>query len=133
MSNTETKAAASWSRPSASGASAPASIDPLGQRPGPRRARRPISAARARASSRTSAAGTTRSASPMPQGLVGADLATGEDHVLGPAHAHQAGQALGGPAAGDDAEQDLGLAETGVVGHHPQVAGQGQLEPPPRA
>ena len=32
-------------------------------------------------------------------------------------------------AAGDHAQGDLGQAEDGVVGRHPQVAGQGQLEP----
>ena len=41
--------------------------------------------------------------------------------------ADQAGQALGPAAAGDDAEQDLGLAEAGPVGRDAQVAGQGQL------
>ena len=39
----------------------------------------------------------------------------------------QAGEALGAATAGDDAEQDLGLAEAGVVAGDAQVAGQRQL------
>ncbi len=61
------------------------------------------------------------------QGLVGPDLPTGEDQVLGPGGADQTGQALGAATAGDDAEQDLGLAPPGGVGAHAEVAGQRQL------
>ena len=43
-------------------------------------------------------------------------------------------KALGAPAAGDDAEQHLGLAEAGLLGgRDAQVAGEGQLAAPPRA
>ena len=38
------------------------------------------------------------------------------------------GQALRGAATGDDAEEDLGLPETGVFGDDAQVARQGELE-----
>ena len=65
------------------------------------------------------------------EGLVGFDLAAGEDHVLGASRPHEPGQALGPAGAGDDAEQDLGLAEGGGLGRHPQVAGQGQLASAP--
>ena len=49
------------------------------------------------------------------QRLRGADLAAAEDQVLGPGRADQPGQALGAAAAGDDAEQHLGLAELGLL------------------
>src|SRR4051794_40062734 len=63
------------------------------------------------------------------QRLGGPQLAPAEDEVLGPGGTHQAGQALGPTPAGDDAEQDLGLAEAGVLGGDAQVAGQSQLAP----
>ena len=37
------------------------------------------------------------------------------------------GEALGAAGAGDDAEEDLGLAELGVVGRDPEVAGERDL------
>ena len=54
-------------------------------------------------------------------------VAAAEHQVLGPGRADQAGEALGAAAAGDDAEQDLGLTEAGVVAGDAEVAGQGQL------
>ena len=64
---------------------------------------------------------------PDAQRLLGADLAAGEDQVLGPGRADEAGQPLGAAAAGDDAEQDLGLAEPGRCRRDPEVARQRQL------
>jgi hypothetical protein len=59
--------------------------------------------------------------------LVGAEEATRVDHRLGPRRADQPGQPLGAAGPGDDAQEDLGLAEPGVVGRKPEVGGQGQL------
>ena len=61
------------------------------------------------------------------QRLVGLDEPAGEDQVLGPARADQAGQPLGAAGARDDAEQHLGLAERGVVGGDPDVGAQREL------
>ena len=65
---------------------------------------------------------------PDRQRLLGPDLATGEDELLGPGRPDQAGQALGAAAAGDHAEQDLGQPEAGVLGADTEVAGQRQLQ-----
>jgi hypothetical protein len=62
-----------------------------------------------------------------PQRLLGVHHPAGEDQVLGPRRADQPGQPLGAARAGDEAELDLGLAELGVVGDDPPVAGQRQL------
>ena len=62
-----------------------------------------------------------------PQRLVGLHLPTGDDEVLGPGRPDEAGQPLRAAPAGDDAEQDLGLAEHGLLRGDPVVAGQGQL------
>ena len=64
---------------------------------------------------------------PHRQRLVGAHLTAGEDQVLGPARADQAREALGAAAAGDDAEQDLRLAEASLLAGDAEVAGQRQL------
>ena len=64
------------------------------------------------------------------QRLVGADLTTREDEILGPRRSHEAGEALGATTAGDDAEQDLGLPETCGGGGEAQIAGQRQLAAP---
>ena len=61
------------------------------------------------------------------QRLLGADLAAREDQVLRPRRPDEAGQPLRAAAAGDDAEQHLGLAEPGRRAAHAQVAGQRQL------
>ena len=55
------------------------------------------------------------------------DLTAGEAQLLGPARADEPGQALRAAAAGDDAEQDLGLAEHGPRRGDAVVAGQRQL------
>ena len=73
--------------------------------------------------------GTTSSTRPMRRASSAFDLAAGEDQVLGPGGPDQAGQPLRAAAAGDDAEQDLGLAEHGLLGGDAEVAGQGQLAP----
>ena len=64
---------------------------------------------------------------PDAQRLVGLDLAAGDAQLLGPARADQPGQALRAAAAGDDAEQDLRLAEHGPLAGDAVVAGQRQL------
>ena len=46
--------------------------------------------------------------------------------LLGP---DQPGQPLGAAGAGDDAEQDLGLAEHGVLGGEPDVGAERELAP----
>ncbi len=51
----------------------------------------------------------------------------GEDQVLGPRGADQPGHPLGAAASRDDPEQDLRLAQLGVVGAHPAVAAQRHL------
>ena len=61
------------------------------------------------------------------QRLVGLDEPAGEDQVLGLAGADQPGEPLGAAGAGDDAEQDLGLAEHGVLGGEPDVGAQREL------
>ena len=55
------------------------------------------------------------------------DLAAGEAQLLGPARPDEAGQPLRAAAAGDDAEEDLGLAEHGPRAGDAVVAGQRQL------
>ena len=64
---------------------------------------------------------------PDAQRLVGLDLATGDAQLLGAARADQPRQALRAAATGDDAEQDLGLAEHGPLTGDPIVAREGQL------
>ena len=61
------------------------------------------------------------------ESLVGTHGSAAQARGPWPGRPHQAGEALGAAAAGDDAEQDLGLAEAGVVAGDAQVAGQGQL------
>ncbi len=63
--------------------------------------------------------------------LVGLHLAAGHDQLLAPRRPDEAGQALRAAAAGDDAEQDLGLAEHGPLGRDAVVAGQRQLAAAP--
>ena len=59
--------------------------------------------------------------------LVGVDHAAGQDQLLGVADVGRAGEPLGAAPAGDDPEVDLGLAEVGVLGREPDVAGQRHL------
>ena len=61
------------------------------------------------------------------QRLVGLHLAAGDHQLLGPAGADGARQPLRAAAAGDDAEQDLGLAEHGSLAGDAVVARQRQL------
>ena len=61
--------------------------------------------------------------------LVDLDLAAREAQLLGPARPDEAGQALRPAAAGDDAEQDLGLPEDGPRPGDAVVARQRQLAP----
>ena len=68
-------------------------------------------ATRARAAAYTSSASTTSSTRPIAQRLVGGDEPPGEDQVLGLGRPDQRAEALGAAGAGDEAEQDLGLAE----------------------
>ena len=55
------------------------------------------------------------------------DEAPGEDELLGPRRTDEPGEALRAAGAGDDAEQDLRLAEPGVVAGDAQVAAQREL------
>ena len=61
------------------------------------------------------------------QRLLGAHVPAGEDQVLGLRRADQPGQPLGAAGAGDDAEQDLRLADLGRGAQHPEVGAQRQL------
>ena len=63
------------------------------------------------------------------QRLLGPDHPAGEDEVLGPGAADQAGEALGAAAAGDEPERDLGQADLGAGVDDAEVAGQRELEP----
>ena len=79
------------------------------------------------AASYTSSAGTTSSTRPIRERLLGVHEAAGEAHVLRPRRADQPRQPLRATRTGDDAEQDLGLTELGVVGGDPPVGAQRQL------
>ena len=99
----------------------------LGRPQGERRAPGPAGAAHSTPPAYTSSAGTTRSTSPMASASSALDHPAGEDQVLGPGRADQPGQPLGAAGAGDQAEQDLRLAELGVLGGDPEVGAQRQL------
>ena len=60
-------------------------------------------------------------------GLLCADHLPGEDQLQRPALADQPGQALRSPAAGDDADRDLRLAELGGLDGEPDGAGHRHL------
>ena len=77
----------------------------------------------------TSASGTTRSTSPIAQRLVGADEPAAEDEVLGARRTDQPRQPLRAAGAGDDAEQDLGLAELRALARDAEVGAQRELAP----
>jgi hypothetical protein len=66
---------------------------------------------------------------PDAQRLLGPHLPSRQDHLLGPTRPDQTGQPLRAAAAGNDAEEDLGLAEHGPFGRDAHVAGQSQLAP----
>ena len=59
--------------------------------------------------------------------LVGIDESPREDQVLGLGWPDQPGQPLRAARPGDDAEQDLGLTELGVVSREAYVGRQGHL------
>ena len=127
--NTSANRSCSRSRPPAS-VRLEAVVDrPLGERLArrrrPRRARRPTRAPRRGPRPRA----TTRSTRPMRSASSARDLPAGEDDVLGARRTDQARQPLRAAAAGDDAEQDLGLAELGVVGGDAEVARERELAP----
>ena len=61
------------------------------------------------------------------QRLVGLDLAPGDAQLLGPARADESGEPLRAAAAGDDAEEDLRLAEHGPRPGDAVVAREGEL------
>src|SRR5690606_39186959 len=61
------------------------------------------------------------------QRLLRLDHPAAEDEVLGPGRPDQAGQPLRAAGAGDDAEQDLGLAQLGVAAGDAEVTAHGQL------
>ena len=65
----------------------------------------------------------------MRERLLRLDEAAREDEVLGLRRADEAGEPLGAAGPGDDAEQDLGLAEPRVVGRDAEVAGERDLAP----
>ena len=124
--NTSTNSSCSSPSPSASVMPRPSSMARLA-RAWAATAPAASSPARSIARSCSSSGGTTSSTRPMAQRLVGLHLTAGEDEVLGPRGADQAGQPLGAAATGDDAEQDLGLTERGAVRCDAEVAGQRQL------
>ena len=62
------------------------------------------------------------------QRLGGVDHPAAEHDVLGPGRADQAGQPLRPAGPGDDAEQDLGLADPGPLPRDPEVGGQRELQ-----
>src|SRR5262249_11162583 len=63
------------------------------------------------------------------QRLRRADEAPGEHDVLGPRGPDEPGQPLGAAGPGDDAEEDLGLAQAGTLARDPEVGAQRQLQP----
>ena len=63
------------------------------------------------------------------QRLGRADHPAAEHDVLGPGRADQAGQPLRSAGPGDDAEQDLGLADPGPLPRDAEIGGEGELEP----
>ena len=65
------------------------------------------------------------------QGLLGMHTAAAVDDLLGAAEAHEARQALGAAGAGDDAQQDLGLAEDRIIRRQAEVGGHRQLTAAP--
>ena len=63
-----------------------------------------------------------------PVGLGGVHPPAGHADLQGPGVADQLDQALGAAEVGHQAEGHLGHGELGVLGEHPQVAGEGELE-----
>ena len=100
-----------------------ASRDPS-RRPRPGRARAAQCSARA---PRPRRRGTTRSTMPDRERFVGAHLPAAPDQLLRPRRADQARQALRAARAGNDAEQDLGLADARRLRRDAQVAREREL------
>ena len=67
-----------------------------------------------------------------PIGLLDVNGVPSEDHLLGPAHADDAAQALGAPTAGDDAKPYFRQGKLGVLRRKANVAGKGDLTPAPK-
>ncbi|CAB4742474.1 unannotated protein [freshwater metagenome] len=59
--------------------------------------------------------------------LLRLDEASAEDEVLRPRRANETGEPLGAAGPGDDPEEDLRLAEAGIVGSNAQIAAQREL------
>ena len=83
----------------------------------------PSSAAAARAVP----AGTSRSTRPSAYASAAPHPPAGQDQVEGPGPPGPPGQQLGAPAAGNEAEADLGQRDGRGLGGDDQVAGQGEL------
>ena len=66
---------------------------------------------------------------PDRQGLGRGHVPAGEDEVLRPGGADQPRQPLRAARAGDDAEQDLRLADLRRLAEHPEVGAEGKLKP----
>ena len=104
---------------------------PLGERRGRRPRPRASSAAHSTAASRGDPS-TTRSTSPIREGLLGAHLPSRQDDVLRPRRADEAGEPLRAAAAGDDPEQHLGLTEPGRRRRAPRKSqARASSQPPP--
>ena len=88
----------------------------------------PVSAAtRSATVASSSAAGTTRVASPIGLRLGGAHRAAGQADLHGAGVADQLDQSAGAGQIGHQAERRLGQPQLGVVGQDPQVAGEREL------
>ena len=85
-------------------------------------------AARSRVAASSSSTGTTMVASPIAAASAAPHPATGGADLEGAGVAHQVDQRLGAAEVGDQPEGRLLHRQLGVVGEHPQVAGQRQLE-----
>ena len=62
-----------------------------------------------------------------PVGLGGRDVVAEEEQLLGLLDPHQAGEDPGPAGVGCDAAPDEDLDELGLLGHHDEVAGQGEV------
>ncbi len=68
---------------------------------------------------------------PIGERLAGLDRIAGDDHLERLFRSDQARQALGAAGAGQQAELDLGEADTRAGDGNPEMAGERQLEPTP--
>ena len=127
--NTSTNSSRSRSRPSARRDVEAAVDGPLGQRLGDERRPRPARRRGPAARSCSSSGATTSSTRPMRSASSACTWRPVRIRSLARAGPTSAGQPLRAAAAGDDAEQDLGLAEHGPLGRDAEVARQRQLAP----